>query len=100
MPLHDHFHEPLASRRHWTSFHAAWATYLSEDCNERLPPGYFAEPLAHFAIEIDVATWQEPNNTPPSAGSTQGWAPAPPQMTLPFVLATDMVEVLIYRNEG
>jgi hypothetical protein len=40
MPLHDHFHEPLSSRRHWTAFHNAWATYLSEDINDRLPPGY------------------------------------------------------------
>src|SRR5437867_1470942 len=99
MPLYDHFHDPLASRRHWTSFHAAWATYISEDLNERLPPGYFAEPLAQFAVEIDVAAWQERSSPPsPADGSSEAWAPSAPGMTLPFVLATDNVEVLVFRN--
>src|SRR5437867_2775974 len=97
MPLYDHFHDPLASRRHWTSFHAAWATYLSEDLNERLPAEFFAEALAQFAVEIDVAAWQE--NDQKSTGG-EHWLPSPPQLTLPFVLATDIVEVLIFRNEG
>lgn len=100
MPLHDHFHEPLASRRHWTSFHAAWATYISEDFNSRLPAGYFAEALAHFAIEIDVPTWQESADVSSGTAALEQWSPGPPLMTLPFSITTDMVEVLLYRNEG
>lgn len=26
MPLRDHFHPPLKPGRHWTSFHAMWAS--------------------------------------------------------------------------
>jgi hypothetical protein len=97
MPLHDHFRGPLSTRRHWTSFHGAWATYIAEDLNSRLLPGYFAEPLAQFNLEIDVATWDETSESR-SAGSS--WAPGPPQMSVPFALTTDIVEVLIFRNEG
>jgi hypothetical protein len=98
MPLHDHFHEPLASRRHWTAFHNAWATYISEDFNEQLPPGYFAEPNVHFAVEIDVAAWRERDGSP--SGEQRPWVPGPSQLTLPFVMASDVVEVLLYRTEG
>jgi hypothetical protein len=51
MPLHDHFRPPLSTRRHWHSFHSSWATYISSQINERLPPGYFAEANVQFAIE-------------------------------------------------
>lgn len=96
MPLQDHFQGMLASRRSWTAFHSAWATYIAEDLNERLGAGYFAEPTAQFGIEIGVATWQESNDPVPA----HGWKPSSPQMTLPFILASDVVEVLIHRNEG
>jgi hypothetical protein len=33
MPLRDHFHPPLSTRRYWHSFHQAWATYLASDLN-------------------------------------------------------------------
>lgn len=59
MPLRDHFHEPLAPSRSWTAFTAAWATYMAEHLNDRLPEGYFAEPTAQFAIEIDVVQARE-----------------------------------------
>src|SRR5438128_1818110 len=98
MPLHDHFRGLLGTHRHWTAFHNAWATYLSEDLNERLLPGYFAEPNVHFDIEIDVAAWEEADHV--GNAPTNGWRPTPPQRTLPFVLATDIVEVLIYHHEG
>src|SRR2546428_749876 len=59
MPLQDHFRPPLSMRRHWHAFHNSWATYLSSDINQRLPPGYFAEANVQFGIEIDVATFAE-----------------------------------------
>jgi hypothetical protein len=98
MPLHDHFRGELARRRGWTSFHAAWATYIAEDLNERLPPGYFAGPHARYEVEIDVATWSEPG-TGRSAEAT-GWIPPAPQAVAPFVATTDEVEVRVYRDEG
>ncbi|HTU90729.1 MAG TPA: DUF4058 domain-containing protein [Gemmataceae bacterium] len=100
MPLNDHFHPPLKVRRSWTSFHAAWATYVAEALNERLPEGYFAEPSAQFAIEIDVATWEEPGGPPRQTQPRLDWTPPAPQATLPLVIVTDLVEVRILRGEG
>ena len=44
MHLRDHFRPPLSERRHWHSFHSAWATFLASALNDKLPAGYFAEP--------------------------------------------------------
>jgi hypothetical protein len=98
MPLHDHFRGELARRRGWTSFHAAWATYIAEDLNERLPPGYYAGPHARYEVEIDVATWSESGACGGSAGTD--WKPTDPQAVAPFIATTDEVEVRVYRNEG
>ena len=61
MALLDHFHPPLEGRRHWHSFHNAWATSIAAGLNQHLPQGYFAEPNVQFGIEIDVATFDEPS---------------------------------------
>jgi len=101
MPLHDHFREPLASRRHFTALHSAWATYLAEGLSELLPEGYFVEPNVHFAIEIDVATWDETATSPPSGSvAPRAWTPPAPALTVPLTLVTDVFEVQIVRNEG
>jgi hypothetical protein len=65
MPLQDHFHPPLSARRLWTAFHGSWATYLSADLNRRLPEGFFAQAKVQFALEIDVATFEEDGRQPP-----------------------------------
>src|SRR5262245_12197514 len=85
MPLLDHFHAPLHPRRHWESFHSAWATTIVNDLMERLlPPGYFAEELIHQGprVEIDVATFGEGNGNgePSGADSTPAspWTPPAP----------------------
>jgi hypothetical protein len=101
MPLRDHFHDPLKSRRSWTSFHGTWATYLADGLNELLPERYVAEPLAKFSIEIDVATWEEPGGPPREVmRPIDGWSPAPAQMTVPLTIVTDAVEVQVFHNEG
>jgi hypothetical protein len=97
MPLQDHFHPPLSLRRHWHSFHNAWATYLSSDLNKKLPAGYFAEPNVQFGIEIDVATFAEPGVV---SFEGPGWTPPAPVQTLPFTLVGDIVEVAIYSSTG
>jgi hypothetical protein len=48
MTLLDHFRSPLSDRRHWQSFHSAWATYLVETLNQFLPQNYFAESNVKF----------------------------------------------------
>ncbi|MCI0376724.1 MAG: DUF4058 family protein [Gemmataceae bacterium] len=102
MPLLDHFHPPLSQRRHWESFHAAWATALADSLNDgRLPEGYFAEELITVGgrVEIDVATWEEtaaPRNGPVA---TQVWTAPAPVMTMPAVFL-DTFAVKVYRSEG
>jgi hypothetical protein len=95
MPLHDHFRPPLSTRRHWHSFYNSWATYLSADLNRRLPPGYFAEANVQFGVEIDAATFEEAD-----ASRAGGWNPPAPTLSVPFALATDVVEVTVFRDQG
>lgn len=99
MTLLDHFRSPLSDRRHWHSFHNAWATYLAEDLNQRLPQGYFAESNVQFGIEIDVAAFEE-KNWPIVNENTQDWQPSPPTQVVPFESATvEQVEVGIFSSE-
>ena len=101
MPLHDHFPAPLRGRRQWTSFHGTWATYLADDLNGMLPERYVAEPHAQFAIDIDVATWEEPGGPPREVmRPVEGWSPSPPQLAIPLTIVTDLVEVQVYHDEG
>jgi hypothetical protein len=95
MPLQDHFHPPLSLRRHWQSFHNAWATYISSALNAQLPPRFFAEPNVHFGIQIDVATFEGNGGAGSSNG---GWTPPAPTVTLPLALATDVVEIRLFSN--
>lgn len=97
MPLKDHFHPPLSGRRHWHSFHHAWATYLAADLNHQLPDNYFAEANVQYGIEIDVATLEES-----SSGTTvPSWSPPTgPALTVPMALITDVVEVQVFKQEG
>jgi hypothetical protein len=104
MPLLDHFRPPLVLRRHWHSFHHAWATYIASDLNGRLPDGYFAEPNVQFGIEIDVATFDETEFTPsmvlPAAPVRPSWNAPAPTLTIPLPVITDAVEVLVFDREG
>jgi hypothetical protein len=109
MPLLDHFHPPLTPRRHWESFHAAWAGSFADALNERLlPPRYFAEEQAHAGtrVEVDVATFEEPagdGGAGPAGVATasrpQVWAPPAPAFAMPGV-APDRFEVLVFQDEG
>lgn len=96
MPLLDHFHPPLSERRHWHSFHNAWATYLASQLNAILPAGYFAEANVQFGVEIDVAALQEPG----VAGVEPGWTPPLPQASHPFEMAGVVVEVQLFSRSG
>ncbi len=103
MPLLDHFHPPLSLRRHWESFHSAWATALADQLNEKwLPDGYFAEEMITIGgrVEIDVATWDESDSSSPrTATMTRTWTPPAPTQTVPAVFP-DSIAVEIYRSEG
>jgi Protein of unknown function (DUF4058) len=104
MPLRDHFHPPLANRRHWESFHSGWANTIVRHLATRLPPGYFAEPHLHLGtqVEVDVATFEEeslPGGEPDQGNgvATAVWAPPAPVQTLATAfVAQDLFEVRVY----
>ena len=91
----DHFHPPLSTRRHWHSFHNAWATYLSADLNRKLPPGYFAEAHVQFGLEIDVAMFRD--EIPPESSSQTKLSK--PTCSIPFDPPEDRVEIRVFGSE-
>lgn len=97
MPLKDHFHPPLAPRRLWNSFHAAWATTIAYALNKDLPKGYYAEPQCRFVVEIDVAAFDLRID---GAKGTPDWKPSSPAISLATAAATDTVEVQVFREGG
>ena len=104
MPLLDHFRPPLKKRRHWQSFHHAWATILAGQLNEDvLPRQYVAEPHIKLGVEIesDVGTFEEEAWEAEGPGSRGTATYAPPQAPLIFPLdfaGIDLFEVQV-RDE-
>jgi hypothetical protein len=109
MPLLDHFRPPLASRRHWESFHSGWAYEMARWLNRTLiPAGYLAEPVVTLGtqLQVDVAAFderEEPTRPNDSAGGTatalQTWAPPDTALTMPAIFPDD-IEVQIFQTEG
>lgn len=106
MPLRDHFHPPLATLRHWESFHAAWATEIMRTLNRTvLPPGCFAEAQVHVGsrVEIDVATFEQEQASRAGTGDSNGggvavetWAPPATALVMPAIFP-DEIEVQVFR---
>jgi hypothetical protein len=106
MPLLDHFHPPLAGRRHWEGFHGWWAAEIAGRLNEKLPPEYFAEfqVTVGTRIEVDVATFtddgqaEEPQAAETAtAVQTQVWAPPMPVAVVPAIFPDDF-EVQVFSS--
>src|SRR5579872_3107585 len=110
MPLHDHFHPPLLTRKSWEGFHSGWAFLIARRLNgSLLGQGYESESQIHVGpqIEIDVATPQE--NTEPNlivtnesngnvATEVQTYAPSAPPISASVAFAdADLFEVRIYK---
>lgn len=96
MPLLDHFCPPLSARRHWHSFHNAWAANLSANLNELLPEPFFAEANVQFGIEIDIAAFEDCESS--VARPTANWTPPAPTVTVPMTALTDIVEVQVFES--
>jgi len=99
VPLLDHFHPPLSTRRPWQSFHTTWASTLADTLNrEILPLGYIALEQVHAgpAVEIVVATRAEQD----AAAAAPLIIPAefPPSCTVEIV-ATDGARSLVAAIE-
>lgn len=98
MALRDHFRPPLSDKRHWHSFHNTWASIISLELSDILPPRFIAEANVQFGIEIDMAAFEDTSE--PVWAESFGYHPPAPVRSLPLTLITDIVEVAIYRNEG
>jgi hypothetical protein len=103
MPLRDHFHPPLSPRRHWESFHAAWATEIMRTLNrEVLPERCFAEAQVHVGsqVEIDVATFDQSTGNGSAGGvAIATWAPPAATLVMPLTFV-DVIEVQVLRDFG
>jgi hypothetical protein len=104
MPLLDHFRPPLSLRRHWDSFHGAWAEALAANLNQSVLPEHFvAEARVKLGgqVEIDVGTFAENGVASSSqSGGVAVWAPPKPVARghLDF-LDPDVFEVQVLTEE-
>ncbi len=104
MPLLDHFRPPLSQRRHWDSFHGAWAEAMASNLNESLlPDRYVAEARVKLGgqVEIDVGTFAEHGTSASSElGGVAVWAPPKPIATAPLDFQDpDIFEVQVLSEE-
>ena len=51
--LLDHFHPPLAERRHPNSFLLSWVVSIAAWLNEQLPKDWFAEPIVMLQNDVN-----------------------------------------------
>lgn len=110
MPLLDHFHPPLLSRRHWESLYGLWAASIAGSLNEHLLPAeYFAEfhVTRGTRVEVDVTTVTEPDwpdalhpDGAATAVETQVWAPPTPAAVFPAVFPDDFAVHLYSSAAG
>jgi hypothetical protein len=106
MPLLDHFRPPLRRRRHWESFHNAWATFIAQQLNGILPPNFAAEVQVKLSVQVeaDVATLEEEERTEGEdngAVATAVWAPPRPAISVGVDFADiDLFEVQIIRDDA
>jgi hypothetical protein len=104
MPLLDPFHPPLSHRRHWDSFHGAWAEKIAEQLNQKLlPERYYAEARVKLGIEveIDVDTFTENGRrSAEGAGGVALWAPPQAVATVPLNFKDpELFEVQVLNDE-
>src|SRR5947209_17003071 len=100
MPLLDHFRPPLSQRRHWDSFHGAWAEAMAMNLNQSvLPERFVAEARVKLGgqVQIDVGTFAEDGMAPsPELGGIALWAPPKPVATAPLAFQdADVFEVQV-----
>jgi hypothetical protein len=103
MSLRDHFHPPLSERRHWDSFHGAWAEAMAMTLNGgMLPPHYVAEARVKLgrSLEIDVGTLDEGGSTDGKNGNGVAvWSPPKPLLRAALTVApADIFEVQVFDD--
>ncbi len=98
MPLLDHFHPPLAGRRHWEGFFSSWACSIMDQLNRTIPRDCFAEVCnrRRVAVAEDVDGCSPPfmvdrNGTQPKIISAD--------LTLPTVFPPEY-SINVYDTSG
>lgn len=104
MPLRDHFHPPLASKRPWDAVHGGWPMEIVRDLFAILPPGYQAEPGIHLnsPLEVDIATYESDlrEGEDRDEGGVATLTALTPTLTVEADLSNqDQYEILIYNVE-
>src|SRR5438105_12154033 len=104
MPLLDHFRPPLSQRRHWDSFHGAWAEAIAIDLNQTLLPERFvAEARVKLGgqVEIDVGTFADQGTAANNgSGEVALWAPPQPVASAPLDFQDpDVFEVQMFSEQ-
>lgn len=101
MPLRDHFHAPLAKKRHWRGFHGGWPMQMVAALGPHLPARYFAEPGVQLGggIEVDFGTQYDAAGTCATAMAV--WSPAKPSLSVETAIPADEdeFEVRVYDAE-
>jgi hypothetical protein len=113
MPLRDHFHPPLSSRKSWESVYHGWAFVIAQRLNGAILGDRFeSESNVHHGsqIEIDIASYEEDERPSlfDSNGSngavatrTQVYAPPAPPLAAEVVMAdADTFQIDVYKQEG
>lgn len=98
MPLLDNFRPPLSLRRHWHAFHNSWATYLASHLNSELPEEFFAEQTCSSGLRSMSPGSMTVLGRPKLPASS--WTVPQPTATLPLTILSDVIEVLVFRQEG
>jgi hypothetical protein len=103
MPLLDHFRLPLSRRRHWDSFHGAWAEAMATNLNQSLPQQFVAEARLQLGklLEVDVGTFKEDGVAErPESGGVALWAPPKPAATAVLEFQDpDIFEIQVFNEE-
>jgi hypothetical protein len=105
VPLLDHFHPPIHPRHAWESFHANWATRITDALMDILPHEFRAEEHIHVgpSVEIDVGTFEQTsqpavpamNGPSPALLAAPSWTPPAAVHTIPAVFP-DTFEVKVF----
>src|SRR5437016_1580986 len=103
MPLLDHFRPPLSQRRHWDSFHGAWAEAMAANLNQSLLPERFvAEARVKLGneVEIDVGAFADDGSSGSGDGGVAVWAPPKAMAVSPLDFQDpDVFEVQVISEE-
>ncbi|HYH66869.1 MAG TPA: DUF4058 family protein [Urbifossiella sp.] len=104
MPLRDHFHPPISTRKSWSSALAGWACELTKRLNlSVLPTGIDCWPHILRGHPVDLETEADAPDNPTVVGGEGRTSFTPTGVPLTGAVALleqDVFEVQVCRNDG